>query len=94
MRRVKVKVPLEECKLRALRHLDTDRRTLYRPSEIAHSIWPDAEFRAQGAGIAASRILSLLRDEGLARWQHDHVGKFEDWGWAITGAGRAHLRRI
>lgn len=81
MRRVKEHVPLDECKRRALAYMRTlDRRELVKASSVAQAIWPDAEFiTAQGAGAAASRILSHLQNDGLVEW----TSTTTDWGWRI-----------
>lgn len=79
MRRVKEAVPLAECKRRALEYLKTHRREYSKASCVAGAIWPDAEFHAQGAGAAASRILKHLERDGLVCWSsNDH-----DWGWTV-----------
>lgn len=53
---------------------------LIRASVLAPVIWPGATFiTAQGAGAAASRILKVMGDCGLARWTVDG----DDWGWVI-----------
>lgn len=65
MRRVKLPVSLMECKRRTLEAMSkANPRHLFRPSEVAHSIWPGESFRsAQGAGFAASAVLAhMIRD--------------------------------
>lgn len=92
MKRVKESVPMEECKLRALRYLASSQHHPYvRASAIAYAIWPDVEFRAQGAGAAASRIMRRLIDDGLARWNAEHDGGWKNWGYGLTNAGRNFL---
>lgn len=56
-------------------------------ASVADAIWPGHGLRAQGAGAAASRILTRLKADGLVRW--DSSGT--DWGWKITPAGRVRL---
>jgi hypothetical protein len=80
MRRVKEAVPLVECKRRALEYLQAHRRELTKASSVAGAIWPGAEFHAQGAGAAASRILKHLERDGLICCsRNDH-----DWGWKLA----------
>ena len=74
-------VPLEECKRRALEYLKAHRREFTKASSVAYVIWPDAEFHAQGAGAAASRILKHLERDGAAHWG----GNDHDWGWKVGG---------
>lgn len=82
MRRVKEAVPMATCKERAL----TGMRELLRltshvkASGIAIFIWPDTEFRSQGAGAAASRILKALEADGEVRWSSDG----RHWGWVLS----------
>lgn len=79
MRRVKTKVPMEECKSRAIAFLRTQ-SIFCKASGVAYAIWPDATFRAQGAGAAASRILKALEKDGLVRWTSDG----RQWGYELT----------
>jgi hypothetical protein len=89
---VKQPVPLELAKLRALMYLNKHVGRLEAASNVAHSIWPDTQFRAQGAGGAASRILKALAVDGMAVWTVDHNGgRWVDSGWAITSKGRRHV---
>lgn len=83
MRRVKVAVPLPEAKRRALVAMFKF-GTFVRASQVAHAIWPEAEFHAQGAGAAASRILTHLKKDGLVRW----LAWDGDWGYELTSKGR------
>jgi len=78
MRRVKNSVPLDECKCRALAYLRSHPGCV-KASMVAGSIWPDAEFKAQGAGAAASRILVHLQRDGLVEW----TSTDSDWGWRV-----------
>ena len=50
-----------------------------RASEFAVVIWPEAVFKAQGAGAAASRILVALQKDGLVRW----TSSGDNWGWIL-----------
>lgn len=86
MRRVKDRVPLEECKGRALEYLCAQPRASFtKANSVAAAIWPGVAFHSQGAGAAASRILKHLEKDGLIHWgSNDH-----DWGWAINGSARA-----
>lgn len=93
--KVKQPVPLATAKARALQHLYKYPDRLTAASSVAHSIWPGVAFRAQGAGGAASRILKLLADDGLAGWTTDHHGDYVNWGWQITKKGRKeHARNV
>lgn len=75
MRRVRDRVPLDECKRRALAFLSDDPVPA---SAVAEAIWPGTEWRAaQGAGAAASRVLWALKKDGAARWTSAR-GR---WGW-------------
>ena len=78
MRRVKNSVPLDECKRRALAFLRSH-HGMVKASAVASAIWPDAEFRSQGAGAAASRILVHLQRGGLVEWTSTN----SDWGWRV-----------
>jgi hypothetical protein len=87
------RITLAEAKLRALRCLSKkDRRHLSKASEVGHAIWPRSGLRAQGLGLASARILKLLTDEGLVRWDVREQFKWKDWGYHITIAGRNWLR--
>jgi hypothetical protein len=81
MRRVQNRVPLEECKRRALKYLRGQTR-LVKASSVAGAIWPDAVFHAQGAGAAASRILKHLERARLVYWE----SRNGDWGWKACGS--------
>lgn len=95
MRRVETPVPMETCKQRALLYLSRYRvRELIRPAAVAQAIWPDAQFRAQGAGAAASRILRKLIAEELAVWSSSDNGVSKDWGYRLTAAGRVEADRL
>lgn len=75
------RVDYETAKTRALAALDYDQP---RPaSSIAVAIWPDSEFKAQGGGGAASRILKRMEAENLAYWicRRDRDNKAIAWGW-------------
>ena len=87
MRRVTETVPLEVCQLRALIFLKSNDREFAKASSVAYEIWPGVEFKAQGAGAAASRILKRLEKAELVTWDGNEV----DWGWKITPAGRMWL---
>lgn len=65
-------------------------------TRVAHGIWPDTEFSAQGAGGAASRILKSLEKDGMVIWTLERFsgGGLRDWGWQITAKGRAALREM
>jgi len=77
---------METCKERALAYLRKQHRLSFsKASFVAGAIWPGVEFKAQGGGAAASRILKALEKDGLAKWSSDSV----DWGWIITAKGRA-----
>jgi hypothetical protein len=56
-------------------------------STIAMAIWPDADFKAQGAGGAASRILKHMEAEGLCRFSIRYprgTERFCIQGWVRT----------
>lgn len=78
IRRVKVAVPMPEAKRRVLEFFKTH-PGLRKASEFAIAIWPEAHFRAQGAGAAASRILVALKKDGLVAWR----SRDGDWGWEL-----------
>jgi len=78
IRRVEVAVPMPEAKRRVLAFFKTH-PGLRRASEFAIAIWPEAEFKAQGAGAAASRILVALKKDGLVRW----TSRDGNWGWEL-----------
>lgn len=81
------KVPLEECKRRALEFGRTlnpgDQRGTAAASEFAEAIWPGHKMKPQGAGAAATRILKHLEAEGRAGWiSHYERGESRSrWGW-------------
>jgi hypothetical protein len=75
MRRVEATLPMAECKRRALSALS--RYALVRASTVGYAIWPEADFKPQGAGAAASRVLKKLEEDGLVRW----VARSGNWGW-------------
>jgi hypothetical protein len=72
------RVDMETAEARALAALK--KRELVPASYIAGFIWPDHSMKAQGAGAAASRILTRLADKGKARWK-SRDGR---WGWELT----------
>ncbi len=77
MRRVSERVPLAECKRRALEYLKKSPGKSYqKASSVAAAIWPGAEFTSQGAGAAASRILRQMIEDGVY-WDSCET----DWGW-------------
>lgn len=82
MRRVKEAVPMATCKERALKGMrELLRRTSHiKASAVAIFIWPDTEFRSQGAGAAASRILKALEADGKVAWSSDG----RNWGWVLV----------
>jgi hypothetical protein len=96
MRKVGPKVPMDECKLRALKFLVSQSPGhLVNASQVAYAIWTENNnMRGQGAGLIGARILRLLKTDGLVYWDHRKIGKFEDWGWRITSTGREHLKFI
>jgi hypothetical protein len=73
------RVDYATAKLRALTVLDND--DPHPASRVAQAIWPDADFKAQGAGGAASRILKRMEREGLARWTCLYLRSGKRWGW-------------
>lgn len=81
------KIPLAECRKRALRHLSQNTWRRCVASEVGTEIWPNSKLRAQGLGGAASRILKGLEKDGLVQWSANDG----DWGWYITRAGRKAL---
>ena len=81
------KIPLPECRKRALCYLARQKERFTPASWVGNSIWPNSEMRTQGLGGAASRILRGLQDDGLARWGSD----FRNWGGEITPKGREAL---
>lgn len=63
-------------------------------SFVAMAIWPNANFHAQGAGGAASRILHRMKDEGLAYWTvRTSLGGHKSWGWVRLGQ-RPELEQV
>ena len=59
-------VTLEDAEYRALDALDwSDGK---RAATVANYIWPGHKMKEQGAGGAASRILSDMEEKGLVRW--------------------------
>jgi hypothetical protein len=91
MRRVRIKVPIAEAKLRALRYLCSRHRLdLAAAARVADAIWTDQPFlTGQGAGAAASRILKLLEKDGHAEW----VFTGSNWGYRATPLGRCEERK-
>jgi hypothetical protein len=85
---------MDECKLRALKYLATlDTQSLASAGQVGYTIWPEARnMTGQGAGLIGSKILKLLKDDNLVRWDHRRIGRFVDWGWQITPTGREHLK--
>ncbi len=78
-------VPLEVCKQRALKYLQSQAYPYCKANCIALAIWPAHQMTSQGAGASASRILKRLGDDGLVRWNSGG----SDWGWEITRQGRS-----
>ncbi len=68
---------MDEAKRRALAYLRG--KKYVKASCVAGAIWPGVEFRAQGAGAAASRILKALEKDGLVKWSS--ASDSSDWGW-------------
>jgi hypothetical protein len=83
--KVKTRVPLAVAKFRALAYLKKHPNELVKAADVAGEIWPGVEFRAQGAGGAASRILKLLEREGLVRWWTSQY-PFFSWGWQLIAS--------
>lgn len=84
--KVKVPVPMDECKRRALKYMRDGaykESNFMKASQAAYAIWPGAGFKAQGAGAAASRILKKLESDGLVKWSSN----YDDWGWVLTPKG-------
>lgn len=77
MRRVKIKVPREEAIRRVLEW--GKGRGLFHTNEPANIIWPEAEFRAQGAAAAAGRVLAEMKKRGLVVWERTA----NNWGWRV-----------
>ena len=88
MRRVKQRVPLETCRLRALYAIGS--RRFVKASELAVAIWPDTTFTAQGAGASVSRVLKSLEKDGLVHWSSCEIERC--WGWERTRKGSEVLR--
>ena len=86
MRRVKVPVPLEECKRRAMGWIKSrPHGYMAKMSEFSAPIWPDTTFlNGQGAAAAASRIIGHLKRDGFIEWDRDA----SNWGWRLTEKGR------
>lgn len=85
MRRVGATVPIEECQRRALEYMSRSRpANLFKASQIGYAIWPEGNFKAQGAGAAGSRILRRLVKTGEVSWEVTE----SDWGYRLTAAGR------
>lgn len=81
---------MEECRQIALHVLVEHRfKGLVKASQIGAAIWPQANFKAQGAGAAGSRILRKLIKDGLARWD----SRDGDWGYEVTAAGCEAYRK-
>ncbi len=97
VRKVGDTVPIDEAKRRALVYLaGLQPRDWARPSYVANAIWPNTRWRAQGAGFIGARILRLLKDDGLVRWNYHEYGAgrkrvYFD-GWSITTAGRQSIK--
>lgn len=96
MRKVGKIVPLDECKIRALKFLSTlQPQSLAAPSQVAYAIWPEARnMRAQGAGLIGARVLRLLIDDGLVCWSSTRIGRFVDWEYQITATGRVQAKTL
>lgn len=105
VRKVGQRVPIEEAKRRALAYLGKHfgTRHLCRPCEVGRAIWPDARntMRPQGLGLAAVRILKLLEEDKLSRWECRSDGmrrtvggwtSSSNWGWIATSRGMEVLR--
>lgn len=89
MRRVPETVPLDECKHRCLEFMRSmPRGYLMKASEAAVHIWPEARFTGQGAGAAASRILTALKRDGLVSWKVETI-PCKEWGYFLTASGHA-----
>lgn len=79
MRRVGERVPMEECKRRAIEY-GRGHEGLIPASSFAEAIWPDAQFiTPQGAGAAASRILKALQRDGRAPVRTSYARR----GWRV-----------
>lgn len=93
MRKVGAKIPIEECKRRALAFMQENSKEradrLFGASQVAMAIWPEASnMRAQGAGLIGARILHLLEKDKTVRWASARIGKWESWGYQLTALGR------
>jgi len=87
------RVTMETAKRRALVFLSNQpHRTFPLASGVGQAIWPDNNLRAQGLGFAASKVLRILKDEGLIQWRLEKLGKHDNHGYAITQAGRARIK--
>lgn len=76
------RVTLAVAKERALgflRHERSKGHVYIKASAVADAIWPGANFKSQGAGAAASRILVLLKKDGKVTWHRSRSKG--DWGW-------------
>jgi hypothetical protein len=98
VRKVGTKIPMAECKRRALEFLaGRGPLQLANASQVAYHVWQDDPgvrgMRGQGAGLIGAKILRQLVDEGHVRWEHRTIGKFEDWGYQITSTGRQELTK-
>lgn len=93
MRRVRERVPMEECIRRAM-IFGLEQKRLSPASCFAPAIWPDARFiAAQGAGAAASRVLTVMKKRGLAMWRVEYRGRKPfAWGWVVRGAPQEATR--
>lgn len=78
------RVPLDECKSRALAFGRQQPPGQFLPaSEFASVIWPGHRMQPQGAGAAATRVLKALEKEGRAGWHpgYDRGQSRTRWGW-------------
>lgn len=81
MGRVKQPIPMAEAKLRVLGFMQP--RRIYKASQFAEIIWPNERFlTGQGAGAAASRVLTSLIKDDKIRW----VRTESDWGYCLGGS--------
>ena len=95
MRRVKLSVPLEVCKSRALLFLSNQRiMDLFPASWVANAIWPGTTFKAQGAGAAASWILQKMILDETVIWDSTSNGLSKSWGYRLTSKGRGEAERL
>jgi hypothetical protein len=80
MKRVE-SVTMEQARKRVLAYLTKDPYDLKGAAMIAEYIWPGNTMRAQGAGLAAVRILKKMEKEGLVQYTCLELGQFRSWGW-------------